>query len=319
MNRSDPNADVHRDELLNSFIDEELTDKQQAELEKLIAHDRQIARRLQQLQKTKMLISSLPRAKAPADMSEQVKASLEARKILAQSRSTSGFFSERKGSRHLLVRRVLAAAAMIALVAILSGVVYTIIAPETVPDKTAEIFVAAETTPFSGRLELKTHALVEVDGFINRFIDETGLSDFVSVERQAGQSLYSLSCSRQSLNSLLADLAGIWQRFDSSKLFVETEQFGEQVVIHAITAEQTAELVNQDSPDRIIEVARDFAILNNMADLMPGKQIFAAIDDRKVGSITPPKPFLTEYPKKAQKAASQPKEVSLTLVVISSE
>ena len=311
MNRSDPNID----ELLNSFIDEELTEKQQDELEKLIAHDKQIARRLQHLQKTKMLIGSLPRAKAPADMSEQVKASLEARKILAQQ----PVFSERKGSRHLLVRRVLATAAMIALVAILSGVVYTIIAPETVPDKTAEIFVAGEPTPFSGRLELKTDALLAVDGFINRFIDENGLSDFVSVERQAGQSLYSLSCSRQSLNSLLADLAGIWQRFDSSKLFVETEQFGEQVVIHAITAEQTAEVVNQDSPDRIIEVARDFAILNNMSDLMPGKQIFAAIDDKKVGSITPPKPFLTEYPKKTQKAASQPKEVSLTLVVISSE
>jgi len=262
MNRSDPNID----ELLNSFIDEELTAKQQAELEQLIAHDAQVARRLRQLQKTKMLIGSLHRAKAPVDIAEQVKASLEARKILTQQ----PVFSERKGLRHLLVRRVLATAAMIALVAILSGVVYTIIAPETVPDKTAEIFVAAEPTPFSGRLELKTGALLAVDGFINRFIDENGLSDFVSVERQAGQSLYSLSCSRQSLNSLLADLASIWQRFDSSKLFVETEQFGEQVVIHAITAEQTAEVVNQDSPDRIIEVAKDFAILNNMADLMPG-------------------------------------------------
>jgi len=321
MNRSDQNVD----ELLNSFIDGELTASQQAEVGRLIAHDAQIARRLQQLQKTKMLVSSLPGAKAPADIVAQVKSSLEAKRILAQQ----PVFSKREGTRQLLVRRVLAAAAMIALAAILSGVIYTIVAPGNIPDRLAEKVVVVKPTPgsttgagFSGRLKLKTGALVAVDGFINRVVDENGLSDFVSVERQPGQSLYSLSCSRQGLNLLLADLQSIWQKCGSATLVVDTEQFGEPVMIDAITAEQIAEIINQDSPQRTIEVAKDFAVLNNMAELMPGKQILTAIDDKKANLITPPKPVFTEYPKKTKKAASQPDdkpEVSLTIVVIGSE
>jgi len=318
MNRSDQNID----ELLNSFIDGELTASQQSEVERLIARDARTARRLQQLQKTKMLVSSLPRAKAPGQITEQVKASLARRQLIAQQ----PVFSKREGTRQLLVRRLLAAAAMIALVAILAGVIYTIVAPEPVPERPAERTVAVRPMPslaaeagFSGRLELKTAALVAVDGFINRFIDETGLSDFVSVERQPGQSLYSLSFSQQGLNLLLSDLQSIWQKFDSTTLFVDTEQFAEPVAVNAVTAEQAVEIVNQDSAKRSIEVAKDFAILNNMAKLMPGKQILTAIDDKKVNLITPPKPVFTEYPKKAKKTAHQPKEVNLTLVIISSE
>jgi len=318
MNRSYQNID----ELLNSFIDGELTASQQSEVERLIAHDARTARRLQQLQKTKMLVSSLPRARAPGQITEQVKASLAGRQLLAQQ----PVFSKREGTRQLLVRRVLAAAAMIALVAILAGVIYTIVAPEPVPERPAERAVAVRPMPslaaeagFSGRLELKTAALVAVDGFINRFIDETGLSDFVSVERQPGQSLYSLSCSRQGLNLLLSDLQSIWQKFDSTTLFVDTEQFAEPVMINAISTEQIAEIINQDSPNKAIEASKDFAILNNMAELMPGKQILTAIDDKKANLITPPKPVFTEYPKKAKKTDHQPKELNLTLVITGSE
>jgi len=323
MNRSDQNVD----ELLNSFIDGELTVSQQAEVQRLIAHDAQIARRLQQLQKTKMLVSALPGAKAPGQITEQVKASLARRQLLSPIKS-GAVFSKREGARQLRVRNCLAAAAMIALVAILAGVIYTIIAPENIPGP-AEKVVAVKPTPslttvagFSGRLELKTGTLVAVDGFINRVIDENGLSDFVSVERQPGQSLYSLSCSRQDLNLLLADLQSIWQKFDATTLFVNTEQFTEPVAVNAVTAEQAAEIVNQDSPQRSIEVAKDFAVLNNMAELMPGKQILTAIDDKKVNLITPPKPVLTGDRKMITKTATllqDKKEVSLTIVVVGSE
>ncbi|MFQ6035499.1 MAG: anti-sigma factor family protein, partial [Sedimentisphaerales bacterium] len=312
MNRSEPNID----ELLNSFIDGELTASQQSEVERLIADDAQIARRLQQLQKTKMLVSSLPRAQAPGQITEQVKARSPARQLLAQQT----VFSKREGARQLLVRRVLAAAAMIALVAISAGVIYTIVAPEAVSERPAERAVTVREMPslaaeagFSGRLELKTSALLAVDGFINRVIDENGLSDSVSSQRQPGQSLYSLTCSRQSLNLLLADLQSIWQKCDSARLFVDTEEFGEPVTIDAITAEQIAEIINQDGLERSIEVAKDFAVLNKMAELMPGKQIATAIDDKKVDLITLPKPVFTEYPRKTTKEPRQPKEVNLTL------
>jgi hypothetical protein len=117
----------------------------------------------------------------------------------------------------------------------------------------------------------------------------------------------------------LADLVNIWKRFDSATLFVDTEQFSEPVMIDAVTAKQTIEIINQESADKSVEVAKDFAVLNNMAELMPGKQILTAIDDKKVDLITPTKPVITQFPKETKKAADQPKEVNLTLVIIGSE
>ena len=316
MNKSNPNID----ELLNGFIDEELTENQKAEVERLIADDAQIAHRLRQLQKTKMLVNLLPRAKAPTDIIERIKASLGARTLLAQQ----PVFSEHKETMQctawltpLLVRRVLTAAAMIALLAILSGVIYTIVAPETIPDRPAKIVEATEMG-FSGRLKLKTAALPAVDGFINRFIDENSLTDSVSIERQTATRLYTLSCSRQSLNSLLAGLNDIWQRFDSASLSMDTEHFGEPVTINAITAEQIFEIINQENLDMSKKAAKDFAVLNNMAELMPGKQILTAIDDKKVNLINPPKPFFTGD-QKVTRQAEEKKEVTLTIMVTAGE
>jgi len=318
MNQPDPNID----ELLNSFIDGELTAGKLAEVERLIAHDAQIARRLQQFQKTRMLINCLPRAEAPRQMAEQIKASLATERRLAEQRL---YFGKREGTRQLLLRNCLAAAAMIALVAVLAGVVYTIIIPQTISERPAEGVVAIGPTPsvttgarFSGRLELRTGVLVTVDAFINRAIEDNGLSDCVNKTVQPNRRLYSLSCGRQGLSSLLADLENVWQKFDSATLFVDTEQFGAPVVVESITAEQTAEIAAQDNAIKSIEVAKDFAILNNMAEVMPGKQILAAIGDRSVSLTSIPKPFLTGK----QKTASRPddkREVSLTIVLAGSE
>jgi len=116
----------------------------------------------------------------------------------------------------------------------------------------------------------------------------------------------------------LADLSNIWARFDSATLSVETDQFGEQVVVGAVGAEQIAEIVNQDSFEERIEVAKDFAVLNRMAELLPGKEILAAIDDRRPDLITIPKPVLTSSEKAVKKPmgrAEEGEEVHLTIVV----
>ena len=335
------------DELLNSFIDEELTARQRIEVQRLIAHDAQVAERLLELQKCKMLVNSLPCAEAPAEMLEEIKTSLERRTLLSQQPER---FDEREGARHLLVRKVIAVAAMIGLVAILAVVVYTIVAPEAVtekplavedwqqPAKEAEaakykpsLMATAEksigktrlaATRFNGRLELKTDALIAVDAFISRAIEDNGLSDYTSTRRREDKRIYALSCSRDSLSLLLADLGNIWERLDSATLSVETDQVGGAVVVDAVTAEQIGEIVNQDSFKRRIKVARDFAVLNNMAELLPGKEILAAINDRRPDLITIPKPVLTSSEKKIKKPASRAgreAQVQLTIVVVGSE
>ena len=330
------------DELLNSFIDGELTARQQTEVQRLMAHDAKIAQRLRQLQKCKMLVGSLPVAEAPDGMLEDIKASLEKRTLLGEQRSD---FDERAGARHLLVRRVLAATAMIGLVAVLATVVYTIVAPETVLERPVAIegqklpgeietvgprppFLLSQesrgvTMEFSGRLELKTSALVAVNAFISKAIEDNGLSGSHRAAHQQDKGVYSLSCSREGLNLLLADLGGIWEKFDSATLFVETEVFGRQVTVDAVTAEQIAEIVNQDSLQRRTEVAKDFALLNNTAERLPGREIIAGIGEGSRSLITIPKPVLTTWDRKTTKKpagrAEDKQKVHLAIVVAGSE
>ncbi len=337
------------DELLNSFIDGELTTRQLTEVQRLMVHDGRIAQRLWELQKCKMLVSSLPCAKAPAEMAGDIQTSLERRTLLGQQQK---HFDERKGARHLLVRKVLAAAAMIGLAAGLLAVVYTILAPQSGTEKPIAIedwqqpareiearssqpsiaVIAEESMSqpvgFNARLELKTSVLAAVNAFIRRAIEDNGLLDCSSSKAEGGKSIYVLSCSRQALSLLLADLENVWEKFDSATLFVETDQFGDKVVVTQVSAEQIAEIANQDSLERRIKIAKDFAVLNNMVEFLPGKEVFAVIDDRGENLITIPKPVLTSAvrrPVESEKTIKKPAHAAreqqehLTIVVAGSE
>jgi hypothetical protein len=304
------------DELLNSFIDGELPARQQTEVQRLVHHEEKIAQRLQQLQKCKMLLRSLPVAEAPPQILENVKASL-ARK--AQIVEQPLVFDERAGTRHLLGRKLFAAAAMLGLVSIFAAVVYIIVAPTVPPGpvaierrdllpkvdvvKPGPTIVAA---PFSGRLELQTSDLPAVVGVINRAIEENIPSDeWIASDQSNVKEPHALICSSESFNLLLAELGNIWDKLDSATLFVDTEVFGEQVVVEAVTAEQISGIVNQDDSKRRVEVAKDFAVLNNIAEHLPGREILTAIDETSVGLIIPPKPVLTSNQKTTKKSATK--------------
>lgn len=223
------------EELLNSFIDGELTERHRIEVARLISHDARAAQRLRELQKCKMLVNSLPRADAPQELAEQVKTSLERRTPLVQQPAG---FRERKGARHLLARKVLTVAAMIGLVAGLATVIYTIVAPESV----------APATGFYGRLELKTSDLMVVDAVVSRAIEDNNISRESGTRSQKGKSVYALSCSREALSLLLADLGDIWEKFDSATLFVQTKAPGKQVVVEGVSAEQIVDLITPPKP-----------------------------------------------------------------------
>ena len=65
-------------------------------------------------------------------MADEIKTTLERRTLLAPPKR---HYEEIQGARHLLIRKVLSAAAMIGLITVLAVVIYTILAPEGVEDK----------------------------------------------------------------------------------------------------------------------------------------------------------------------------------------
>jgi anti-sigma-K factor RskA len=321
-------ANARIDELLNSFIDGELTAAQQAQVEDLISQDVQIAQRLRQLQKCKMLVGSLPRAQIPFEVAEGIRAQLELpigdlrSSIFNRSGRPDGAIENRK-----LVRRVLAAAAMIGLVAVLAAVIYTILTPQAAPERPVAIEsrqvrpAMADATPvtgFSGRLELKTDDLTAVSTFVNRAIEDKGISEAVLQDKH----IYSLSCTTKQFNALLADLQTIWPGLDSATLFVNTEVFGEPVPVNNVTTAQIAQIAEQNSFQKRIEVAKGFDAMNTLVARLPDREIQSAIDGTKNSPIREwraPKPILTTSDRKpATKSPSEGKEqqtIHLTIVV----
>jgi hypothetical protein len=229
--REEPNIE----ELLNSFIDGELTQREANEVDRLIAEDARIARRLRELQKSKILVGSLVRAEAPSEVAEQVKASLERKKLLAQRAER---FDGWAGARYLMVRKVLTAAAMIGLVAVLGAVIYTIVTPEGgLEEPTTEVRVLAAGS--HRRLELKANNVIAVNGFINKAIEDNIL-DCSSFTRRADKTEYVFSCNREDLTSLLTRLGSMWEE---TKLVVDTGKVGDEKVFDGVNAEQFAEIV----------------------------------------------------------------------------
>jgi len=304
------------DELLNSYIDDELTPEQKAEVESLINQDTKIAQRLQQFQKCRILVGSMPVAEAPAGVLEGVKASLADISLPSEKYPA---YEEHAGKKYVLVRKVLAAAAMIAIAAVLSAVIHKFVPLRTTPEVPTTRTVTASA--FSGRLELKTSSMNAVDAFIKSAIDDNGISATINPERRQGRRIYSLSCTRAGLNSLLVDLDNIWSKLNSATLFVNTEVFGVQTVVDAVTTKQIAELAGQNDHERRIELAKDFAVMNNIAENMPDKEIQVAIEAGKP-DLTEQwrvlKPLLTERPKSVKKPADQMQEkqdVRLTIIL----
>jgi hypothetical protein len=348
--------DANIDELLNGFLDGEATERERTEVERLIAHNPEVAKRLAELEKCRMLVSSLPYAEAPAEIVEQVKASVE--NMPMRTLETEAF-ERREGAKQLLIRQVVSAAAMVVLVAVLGVVIYTILGPENVserpmaaedlklpakrievePEGAAPHLAATAEKPaeeierflqgFSGRLELKTRTLIAADASVNRAIEDSGLAQYVVSRRDGGQRIYTVAGSREAVNLLLSDLANIWERFDSTRLLVETGQADERVVVDNVKTEQIAEIIKQDSAEGRIKVAKGIATFNRIEEHTPGKEIFAAISYESGDLLTIPKPVLTSAvrrPVESEKPITKPaskaeaeQKVLLTIVVAGSE
>ena len=300
------------DELLNSLIDGELTARQETEVRRLIDNDPQIARRLRQLQKCRILMSSLPAVEAPPQISDHIKIMLKAR---AQRGEQTPVQEDRARTRNLLPQRILAVAAMIGLVVVLTAVIYSIAPTERIETIESNPNAVADRG-FSGSLELNTSDLIAVDSFVKRKIEDNGFADQFSPTQEPNRRVYFISCSKEGLDRLLADLDNIWDKLDSTRLIVDTEVFREQIVVDAVTIEQIVEIAGQQNSVRLLEVAKDYAVFNSTAESLPGRDIFSAIDDR-MGNLTAiHKPFYTE--KIIEKSGIQEeseKTIQLTIIV----
>jgi hypothetical protein len=311
------NEQEHIDELLNSYIDGELTERQQIEVRRLISHDAQAAERLSRLEKCRMLVTSLPRAGAPADTLARVKAALQTRRLMSEQ---SSLVEQRRGAIHLFGRKVLTAAAMLGLVAVLGVVVYTILVPVDKPyEERGGLARTVAAGPFYASLELEPSSSAAVSAFQAAVMDN-GLSDCFTPAMEGSRSIYTLTCNRADLNALLGDLTDSWDRFGSRTLSVETDRFAERVTIRSVSLRQIAEIVNKNSLDERLALAREVSLSNWMDKLMPGKEIEVALGSES--DLITPKPRFVHSEEPDRKSPDDVKEsekVQLTVVFVGVE
>jgi len=325
--KNNPNLD----ELLNGYIDGELTDRQRIELQRLISNDTNIARKLEQLRRCKMLVGALPHAEAPADMLRRVKASLESQTFLGPQMPR---FDNQAGARQLLFRKVLTAAAMIALIAVLGTVIYTIVAPDDAvkpvamdrptgqPDTPTfdkpKVTVASDMAiaEFNGTLQFTTASATVAEAVVKAIQANGLLAEFAPANRLA-KGPYSLNCTRTEMELLMADLEDIWHEFDSAKLFLDGGATDRTVFVEDLTIEQLSSIINQPSPEKRIRQAKDFAFLNYLAANMPAEDLFQTVQDRMPPLTIIPKPRLTGREEAISKTTitRDHKNIYLTIII----
>ncbi len=329
------------DELLNAYMDGQLSQRRRTEMKRLLLHDPEIEARLTELEKIRLLTAAVPIAEAPPGLVENIKAKLERRTLIG---SNSRDFDEHEGAKQLLWRRAISIAAIVALCVALAGVVYTIVGPRPSGDekvvsenwmneeipmpqaaRAARNKAAAQAPPvvaaaqqpqlpkrFSGRLELNTATFAGVDAFVKRALLDNGivLIELPVIETEKG--VYNLRCSRSTLSLFVADLAAIWDKFDSVTLRVETGQPGRDVIVSNVTAKQINEIVAETDLAKSIQLAKNTAALNTLTGELPRT---ALAMDTEIDSLTIPKPVLTSGDTKPKTPADVDETEFVELVI----
>ena len=330
-------ANPNLDELLSSFMDGELSPRQRTEVQRMAARNPEVSRRLRQLEKCRTLYASLPPAEAPADMLDQVKQSLERRTLLRAEPTAT---PRTAGRIHLVFRKFVAAAAMIALLGVLGAVVYQIVSPvpnagelpvaATNPvEPTDEIDtplippVAVADAGITGRLELRTEAFAQGDAFVRRAIENAGLSDIAQIQSADGQRVFRVTGTREGVTRLVASLDRMWSKVDGAVLQVARPgEDTQNVQIDGVTPEQAAAIVARGTTEDSIEAAQAYAAMNHLQRTAPGSEILSLIQEQTTympALAAIPRPVLTSNDRVEESNHAAPErmiQADLTIVLL---
>ncbi|MHC5061606.1 MAG: anti-sigma factor family protein [Planctomycetota bacterium] len=281
-------SQIHKnvDELLSCYIDGELSDRERTKVKRLVQHDKNVATKLADMQKQKQLLNSLPVVKAPEGLLQSINISLNAKP------STDKYFIDTNhsaGAKHLLLRRVLSAAAIFVLAGALALVVFNVIAPGSASRKTVafappadgpanqaqatETIVASapagtepasESYTFSAALELVTYDSIAVNSHIAKVIYNNRLVDNTIPRRQATSSTYHITCTAEQVVTLMGDLDAVWDKCNNTSLKVHDEIASADIKIDNITSAQAINIFAPDKYTEQIKMARNFADFNTL-------------------------------------------------------
>jgi hypothetical protein len=222
-----------------------------------------------------------------------------------------------------MFQRIRAVAAVLALGAVLSLLVYSIVAPVdsgtdgAVSNNDLMPLIPVQG-PMRGKLELVCASMPAMDSFLMRSVQFNDLSSCVQKEDLVDQRLYYVSCHREDIKSLLSDLSSVWHQFDETAFFVNTGELGDMVRIDGASVSQVASLINEQDIGKRIEHARLESVRNSMRNMTASGSMMASMEDKMTPPNLPPRPMLTSGEPNRTLVAAPPKaadRIELTIVL----
>ncbi len=296
------------DELLNGYVDGELSERKYTELKRMMHHDSELAAKYSDLKKQKQLLNSMPVEKAPQGLLDEVISSLE-RKLILNEYSAASVESE--GIKHLMFRRVLTAAVIMVLFGTLGGLIYNITSPAQIPNTKKIVsgrdehgpepdtvliplvekpVIVAETPVFRASLNLKTEHAITMNSFIKKLVFTHNLNDFVDPpENEGTSSTIRFACGIDSIVDLLADLQVEWNNCKQADLSIYDHALAKEIVIENISPRQLMNVFTEDKFYTRMQIAKDYADFNRLntytntmlaIDENAVKPVYTATDER---------------------------------------
>ena len=311
------------DRLLNGYIDGELSPREQIEVKRLIDHDKEAAERLKILQKGKLLLQSLPEAKAPAGILQNAMARLNS----PQEEETATVYRPKYrlvGVIQLFLRKSIAAAALFLVVCGLGIMIYYIVSPPqksniakgpgtgtAIGTSKGGIVEPLPVQPvFTARLELKAKT-PETQAAIEKLLKENFAANITAMNIQPQAAAYVVSCTSDKIASLTEGLQFMWQDFTSERLVVDTDTPGNIIVVDNIQPKQFADILIQNNLATQLKAAGYYAFLNNINKATQPTTITPGMRTSNPNDI--PIPYFAG--KENPKAATAPPLIHLTIEI----
>ena len=302
------------EELLSGYIDDELSQRKETELKRLMEHDDTIAVRLEELKKQKALLNSLPASTAPKGILDEVMGTMERKFILNEYSAVS---DETEGQKNLFLRRLMTAAIIMVLFGGLLGLVINIVMPAGVPQKNyvagsnqqiSPIFDPgvklqdpamgkADTPVFVASLNLHTHHTIAMNDFVKKAVFNHNLNDFVTPPKNDGsESMIKVTCSIDKIIALLGDLQAEWGRCSATSLAVYDHAMSRDILIDNVSCQQVLDIFKEEKFYARMQKSKDTADFNTVNSASQG--YFAASGVKGTGGPVKIRPELTSVEKR---------------------
>jgi len=321
MKADERNMDI----LINSYIDGELSPRQHLEFKRMLENDTTVKAKYQEVLNVRTLVHSVERAVPAEDIGERVRSILERKTLFGEVSSVD----RPRPVRHLILRKLAAAAAVVLLVGVLSSLVYSIYAPQggaSVRGLASNLPEAATHGPapaeqggaLYAKLELHCASVGTIDAFLGRSLEYNGLSNCVAKQAVHNGYMYRLTCRQDALDQFLMDISSAWPKLNDAVLYLNTGQLDITTRVGSVSARQVARIMGQSDAGKSIEVARSLAAQNSIDEMTYSGRALAYLDDPMASMPVVPKPMLTSpEPRKNNRLEETGggREVELTILI----